>query len=620
MKKANNSILKSVVMTIFLFMGIMMVHAVNITYSLTTHVDGRTITGTANVNSGASLENSMPRNLWRANTTYKYYSDVELTQEITVAPATDATVYVDYVFESPFFVSSDGVEYYYYFNAYISGTKFFLCDDLGSVKSNSSYRNHALWALYGDGYSINLKAKQTGKWLTYSANAPVMADSPMTTGWQLYKSSYTNNGKVYETVVLGTTNNDNQILHFNNNATPPSSSGIPSSQHAMGRFVLENITNTGWFNIGWDNHHNLHNTSSNYSTLLLSNSSFFFTAGTYQNIYSTVWRIMQADGTWYPDIVVQKSTSATQIGMPTGQNKYTEKNNCTYDRYYKDADFTDKYQDNYMIPVQGNTVIYVKESYKNGEPYVTDHWVTLALSYNVNDLTAEFGTASDGVSPAVRVLEYYDVSSNTSGVNYELKFRQVNSIEAHKPYLFKADEVLEGKNLNLQKSDPDQYPLQESYVEDKAIRLRSSEYPASLVSMIGTYLGKVLTVQSEHPDLLYFYFGYDKRYDKNSSDYVGDEAAEGKLPYNFYRVTQKSVNISKHHCYFQIENAPAGAKFIMMDTTGEIGEQISSIDGVPVERFFNNGRIYNLNGQMVGNDLESLPRGIYIVNGKKVIK
>ncbi|MBQ5377905.1 MAG: hypothetical protein IIU48_05220 [Prevotella sp.] len=333
MKKANNSILKSVVMTIFLFMGIMMVHAVNITYSLTTHVDGRTITGTANVNSGASLENSMPRNLWRANTTYKYYSDVELTQEITVAPATDATVYVDYVFESPFFVSSDGVEYYYYFNAYISGTKFFLCDDLGSVKSNSSYRNHALWALYGDGYSINLKAKQTGKWLTYSANAPVMADSPMTTGWQLYKSSYTNNGKVYETVVLGTTNNDNQILHFNNNATPPSSSGIPYSQHAMGRFVLENITNTGWSNIGWDNHHNLHNTSSNYSTLLLSNSSFFFTKGTYQNIYSTVWRILQADGTWYPDIVVQKGTTATTIGMPTGQNKYTEKNNCTYDRY-----------------------------------------------------------------------------------------------------------------------------------------------------------------------------------------------------------------------------------------------------------------------------------------------
>ncbi len=617
MKKTNNSILKSVVMTIFLFMGIMMVHAVNITYSLTTHIDGRTIVASANVNAGAKLENSMPRNLWRANTTYKYYSDVELTQEITVAPATNTTVYVDYVFDPPFLVSIEGVEHYYYYNSYISSNKYYLCYDLGAIKSSVSDKSPALWALYGDGYCINLKAKQTGKWLTYNTNAPVIADAPMTTGWQLYESSFTNNGKVYETVVLGTTNNDNQILHYDNNATKPNTPGI---DHAMGRFVLTNITGSGWSGIGWDNHHKLHNTSSNYSTLFLSNSSFFFTAGVYQNIYSTVWRILQADGTWYPDIVVQKGTTATTIGMPTGQNKYTEKNNCTYDRYYKDADFTDKYSDNYKIPVQGNTIIYVKETYKNGEPYVTDHWVTLALSYDVNNLIEEFGTAADGVSPAVRVLEYYDVSSNTSGVNYELKFKQVYSIEAHKPYLFKADEILEGKNLNLQKSDADAYPLQESYVENKAIRLRSSEYPASLVSMIGTYLGKELTVQSEHPDLLYFYFGYDKRYDKNSSDYVGDEAAEGKLPYNFYRVTQKSVNISKHHCYFQIENAPAGAKFIMMDTTGEIGEQISSIDGVPVERFFNNGRIYNLNGQMVGNDLESLPRGIYIVNGKKVIK
>ncbi len=53
MKKTNNSILKSVVMTIFLFMGIMMVHAVNITYSLTTHIDGRTIVASVNVNAGA---------------------------------------------------------------------------------------------------------------------------------------------------------------------------------------------------------------------------------------------------------------------------------------------------------------------------------------------------------------------------------------------------------------------------------------------------------------------------------------------------------------------------------------------------------------------------------------
>lgn len=606
--------------------------AAAITYSLKTHVDGRTITGTANLNEGATLESGMPRALWRAYTTYKYYSDDELTQEITVAPATDATVYVDYVFDPPFFVSSEGVEYYYYFNAYIGSTRYYLCYDLGAVTGESmfnDYRKNALWALYGDGYCLNLKAKETGQWLTYSSTAPVMADAPMTTGWQLYESSFTNNKKVYGTVVLGTTNNDNQILHYNNNATAPSSPGWPSGKHAMGRFVLENITNTGWSAIGWDNHHKLHNTSSSYNTLMLSNSSFFFTRGTSQNIYSTVWRILKADGTWNPDIVVQKGTTQTLIGMPTGQNKYTERNICNYDRYYRNANFIDdednKYPDDYMIPVTGNTIIYVKETYKFGEPFVTDHWITLALSYKVDNLASEFGYASDGTTPAVRVLEYTALTTNAENTKYALTFTETDKIVAHKPYLFKADEVLEGKNLCLSK-DPNWENKTEEELEEMVnrettkikFRDESHEPKSPYVTMIGTYLDKELTVQSQHPDLLYFYFGYDKRYDPASSDYVGETAAAGKQMYNFYRVTSKNVNIKPFHCYFMIEGAQAGAKLMMMDNFGEV---ITGIDGVEASELVRTtGRIYNLNGQMVGNDLQGLPSGIYIVNGKKVMK
>ncbi len=295
--------------------------------------------------------------------------------------------------------------------------------------------------------------------------------------------------------------------------------------------------------------------------------------------------------------------------MPTGQNKYTERVDCNYDRYYKDATFTEaeKYPDDYMIPVTGNTIIYIKETYKNGEPFVTDHWVTMALSYKVDDLVNEWGYASDGVSPAVRVLEYYDVSSNASGTKYNLKFKEVYSIVAHKPYLFKADEILEGKFLNLQKSNADQYPLQESYVENNAIHLSSQEHPASQVSMSGTYVGKELTVHSDHPDLLYFYFGWVSSTDE----------------YNFYRVTKKNVQIGKHRCYFDIKEtggAPVegGAKFMLMDDFGDV---ITSVEGIDADSFIQTtGRIYNLNGQMVGNDLQSLPSGIYIVNGKKVMK
>ena len=34
----------------------------------------------------------------------------------------------------------------------------------------------------------------------------------------------------------------------------------------------------------------------------------------------------------------------------------------------------------------------------------------------------------------------------------------------------------------------------------------------------------------------------------------------------------------------------------------------------------NNNRVYNLQGQYLGTDLNRLPKGVYIVNGKKISK
>ena len=596
-----------------LVLHVTMVMGASITYHLHTHVDNRDLTATASVNSGASLESGMPRALWRAYTTYKYYSDAELTQEITVAPATDAPVYVDYVFEPPFIVSSEGAETYYYFNAYISNSRYYMCGNLGAVGPKSSATKDT-WAIYGDAYCLNLKSKGFGKWLCYSGTTVSMGESQMDLGWQLYGNFYKPNNSVAETTVLATATNENVILHYDNNATGP------GGAYSMGKFVTVNMSS--WNSIVWNTHHELDKTNNNYSTLLVSNSSFFFTRGTYQNIYSTVWRILKADGTWNPDIVVQKGTTETRIGMPTGQNKYTEKDNCNYDRYYKDATFTDteKYPDDYMIPVTGNTIIYVKETYKWGEPY-SDHWITLAVPYNVDDLAGEFGTLSDGTTPAVRVLEYTGLTTNAENTKYTLTFTVTDKIEPHKPYLFKADEVLVGKNLCFVKPnakwDEKTDDVLEGYVDGKKITFDKTNNSPN-VTMIGTYLDKELTVQSQHPDLLYFYFGYDKRYDPASSDYVGETDAEGKLPYNFYRVTSKKVTIHPFHCYFMIEGAPAGAKFMLMDN---FGNEITSVEGIDADSFIQTtGRIYNLNGQMVGTDLQSLPRGIYIVNGKKVMK
>ena len=182
--------------------------------------------------------------------------------------------------------------------------------------------------------------------------------------------------------------------------------------------------------------------------------------------------------------------------------------------------------------------------------------------------------------------------------------------------------MLVGKNLCFVKPgakwDEKTDDVLEGYVEGKKVAWKDETHNSPNVTMIGTYLDKDLTVQSQHPDLLYFYFGYDKRYDPASNDYVGETAAAGKQPYNFYRVTSKNVTIHPFHCYFKIEGAPAGAKFMMMDN---YGNEISSVEGIDADSFIQTtGRIYNINGQMMGTDLQSLPRGIYIVNGKKVMK
>lgn len=599
-----------------LVLHVTMVMGASITYSLTTHVDHRTITGTASVNSGASLENGMPRALWRAYCTYKYYSDAELTQEITVAPAEIATVYVDYVFEPPFVISREDADYiqYYNINAYIGTSRWYTIDaNEGSYVgryggSRNSPKTSDGFAFYGDAYSLNILGGKYGKYITYPASGNNLSSStePMAKGWQLYHSTCTvwSSNKYWPTVVIGT---DDATIRMMGITSEP-----PQYGTSMGHFVLYNVDNSTYT---FNNKNILQggNTGDN------RNVGFFMTMGTNTNQYHTIYKVLQANGKWYGDISVSKSTRS--LNFPTA---YSRKDNCEYDYFYQDVDFQTPFPDGYTLPDMENTVVYIRERYKWGEPY-SDHWITLAVPYDVTDLASEFGTLSDGTTPAVRVLEYTALTTNAENTKYTLTFTETDKIVAHKPYLFKADEVLEGKNLCLSKdptwSDKTEAQLEEMVNrETSKIKFRdeSHEPKSPYVTMIGTYLDKELTVQSQHPDLLYFYFGYDKRYDPASSDYVGETDAEGKQMYNFYRVTSKNVTIHPFHCYFKIEGAPAGAKFMMMDN---FGNEISSVEGIDADSFIQTtGRIYNINGQMMGTDLQSLPRGIYIVNGKKVMK
>ena len=83
--------------------------------------------------------------------------------------------------------------------------------------------------------------------------------------------------------------------------------------------------------------------------------------------------------------------------------------------------------------------------------------------------------------------------------------------------------------------------------------------------------------------------------------------AEGKLAKIKANTTMKGLR-----AYFVFPTSAAAAK---LNFDGET----TGINNIETEATVN-GKVYNLNGQYVGNSLNGLKKGIYVVNGKKVIK
>ena len=74
----------------------------------------------------------------------------------------------------------------------------------------------------------------------------------------------------------------------------------------------------------------------------------------------------------------------------------------------------------------------------------------------------------------------------------------------------------------------------------------------------------------------------------------------------------KDTSIKGMRAYFLL-NSAAAAKL-------NFGGELTGIDAVDNGEAVMTGKVYNLNGQYVGNSLEGLKKGVYVVNGKKVLK
>ena len=583
--------------------------AANVTYSLTTHVDGRTITGTANLAEGADLLNAMPQALWRAYCTYTFTN--KDGEEITTAPAEGGTVYVDYEFDPPFIMSVEGAEptwnYLRSYNAggdnnYIVYYSQWAEDEWGSNKQTikgwkSTYssptptvgRNrplkkagHDQWAFYGDPYSFFIKVNDpeiANPWLiwrsTSNANTAMGLGSKPAVGWQLYVNTATNNKLSRGTVAMGPYNATNYLASLENVSSSVETDKLDTSkQYFDSHNQLVHNQNGG-------------NASSTYKKNLWW-YAFFATPTTESPTSTDLWhvtyKIQKIDGTWYADIVNQKKSSNLKPSFPpTG---FTPSEDYAYDYFYMDAEFAEKCAKDYEMPDKENTVLYLREVEFTSTP-----WMTLVLPYDIEDLDAFFG------KEGVRVKEYTSVDGQLTETpaeayfNCNLHFTATDKIVAYMPYLFKADRV-------------NPYLLEEMYytVEDMQEPIEVKLYDDANAANIGVSMKGVLTEGGyEMPgDGLNFFFGSVKN-------------GEDDYSYNFYR---RGATIPQFRCYFFVTDERTGAETPIKVRFGS--DSLTGISTMTADTNVN-APIYSLDGRKL-NNFDTLKKGIYIINGRKVVK
>lgn len=195
----------------------------------------------------------------------------------------------------------------------------------------------------------------------------------------------------------------------------------------------------------------------------------------------------------------------------------------------------------------------------------SEYWNTLCLPFS---LTAEQITATFG--EGTLITEFSDVEGSV------MTFTNATSIEAGKPYLFKpADNV-------------------KSPVVFEGVAISGSD--AEMI--IGTTNGD------------YAFAGTYGTYDMETDGSEVFITTSGTLSY-----PAAGSNRMKGMRAYIILPASSNAKAFSLNIGGE-STGIENIDGGMLN---GNATVYNLNGQKMSSDMNSLAKGLYIVNGKKMI-
>lgn len=234
------------------------------------------------------------------------------------------------------------------------------------------------------------------------------------------------------------------------------------------------------------------------------------------------------------------------------------------------SDAVDLYDTAEELPAAAEDVnVVVHRTIKGGE------WSTICLPFamDANQIAEAFGSAeiADFASWTSESDDTYDVAGIT------LEFNSVDAMEANHPYIIKVGSDIESFRVDGVTIEPEEDP---EYVVGRA-RTKGTFY--------GTYTKTVV------PEENLFLSG------------------------NKFWYSVGTTNMKGFRGYFELkdvldayyEEAPVKINLTVDGTTA-----ISNIDLVKSS----NNEIFSVNGIKMGNDMNRLNKGIYIVNGKKIVK
>lgn len=214
-------------------------------------------------------------------------------------------------------------------------------------------------------------------------------------------------------------------------------------------------------------------------------------------------------------------------------------------------------------------------------------WNTLVLPF---DMTAEQVKAAFGND--VQLADFTGVDTEADAdeniVGMTVNFQAITAIEANHPCLIKVSEAMNSFTVDGVDVEVEDEPSVDR--DEIVVKVGKNTY-YYYNSFVGTYVAN-----TEVPELSLFLNGNNFWYSAGATTMKAYRAY-----FDFYDVLT------------EVEATEAKIRFVVDDA-------VTSIEGIP-SAADKKGAVYNLNGQLIGSDVDvnSLPAGIYVKDGQKIV-